>query len=107
VRTCDIWFFSLAFLTQYDDVLFHPFPSKLHNFIFLYSWTILYIHIYMYICIIYSLPIYPFHPLVVVHLGWLHSLSTVNEIKIKWVFRYFFCMLIYIPLDTWNICSIV
>jgi hypothetical protein len=53
---------SLAYLTQHDDLQFHPFSCKLHNFIFLHGWVIFhpwyvykYIHmyIYMYINIIY------------------------------------------------------
>jgi hypothetical protein len=28
----------LAYLTQHDDLPFHPFPCKWHNFILLYGW---------------------------------------------------------------------
>jgi hypothetical protein len=47
-------FLNLAYLTQYDDLQFHPFYSKQHNFT-LYDWVILHcIHMphgfYSFIC---------------------------------------------------------
>jgi hypothetical protein len=36
-RTCDIWLFEFCLSLQRDDLQFHPFSCKWHNFIFLYG----------------------------------------------------------------------
>jgi hypothetical protein len=52
-------FLSLANFTEHDDLQFHPFSFKQHNFILLYSWVILpcvYIVHFLYPFIIYWSP---------------------------------------------------
>jgi hypothetical protein len=42
LRKHNVWFLSLAYLTQHDDLQFHLFSYKWHNFILLYGWILLY-----------------------------------------------------------------
>jgi hypothetical protein len=67
-------FLCLAYFSQHDDLQFHPFSHKWHNFIFLYG-----------LVIVHGMCIYVFfiHSLVVRHLGWFHSLAIVNRVAIN------------------------
>jgi hypothetical protein len=77
-------FLRLAYLTQLDDLQFHLFSCKWHNFILHHSWILfhgVYIWHIMFI-----------HPLFFVHLGWFYSLASVNSATINMVCRYLSCI---------------
>jgi hypothetical protein len=60
---------SIAYITQHDDLQFHPFSYKWHNFIFLYGWVK---------CVYILYHIFFIHSPDVGHLHCFHSLALVQ-----------------------------
>jgi hypothetical protein len=88
-------FLSLTYLTQHEDLQFHPFSWKWHNFIFLYDWVIFYRILYIFTKTLFSLPVH--------HLLGISANSTVllllREIQQTWVGSYLSFILVYTPSD--------
>jgi hypothetical protein len=77
---------SISMMT-FSSIYFLPMTS--FHF-FLYSWVTLH-------CV--YIPHFLIHSSVFVHLGWFHSLTTVNSATINKDVQVISCMLIYTPLD--------
>jgi hypothetical protein len=92
------WLLSLACLSQRDELQFHQFSCKWHNFIFLYGWVI-FLDIYiLYTFILYIYHISFIYSSVVGHLGYF-SIVKRDELNVDMQVS-----LLHIDLCSLNIC---